>query len=58
MGDTATERTALADRVMGDIAHDIGQQVAEDSITGRRVELGVPYRCANTQGAIFYGELV
>jgi len=58
MGDTATERTALADRVMCDITHDVSQQASQHAITGRRVELGMPYRRANTQGATFYGELV
>ena len=58
MGDTPTERTALANRVMSDISYDVSQQASQHAITGRHVELGMPYRRANTQGTAFYGELV
>ena len=52
----AAERAAVADRIMGDVAHHVGEQLAERALADRAVERGMAHTRADHELAVGDGE--
>ena len=52
MRQAAAERAAVADRIMGDMAHHVGQQLAERPVADRAMERGVAHAGADRKLAV------